>query len=59
MGLKGKKKAKKPAPTPEPEPDGDDSEEDLMGDQTWAQSNPEEFSAGVNDMFADWPNCVP
>ena len=31
----------------------DEDEEDLMGDQIWAQSDPAQFSAGVDDMFAD------
>lgn len=57
MGIKNrgnKKEKKKKEPEPEPDADGDeDSEEDLMGDQTWAQSDPDQFSAGVDDMFAD------
>eukprot|EP01048_Picozoa_sp_COSAG05_P020701 COSAG05_NODE_3590_length_1972_cov_105.107848_1_plen_359_part_10 len=53
-GSKKEKKKEKKKPEPEPEPDPDESEEeDLMGDQSWAQSDPDAFSAGVDDMFAD------
>ena len=31
--------------------DGEDEDEDLMGDQGWAQTNPADFSRAVNDMF--------
>lgn len=56
MGLKKsskkqKAKDKKAAKAAEPEPDGEE-EEDLMGDQSWAQAQSEEaFAAGVDNMF--------
>eukprot|EP01047_Picozoa_sp_COSAG01_P007108 COSAG01_NODE_264_length_19971_cov_62.193923_16_plen_245_part_00 len=57
---KDKKKGKKeePAPAPAPKASGDEGEEgseeeDLMGDQSWAKTNEEDFSSGVDAMFGD------
>ena len=52
-GKKGKKSAPAPAPAPVAQDEGgDEEEEDLMGDQSWAQAQSEEaFSTGVDDMF--------
>ena len=55
---KGKKK-KEPEPEPEPAGDDSDSEEDLMGDQSWAQSDPDAFIGEVDPAPGnDWTLTV-
>jgi colicin import membrane protein len=48
-----KKEEKKEEPEQETKADGEENEEDLLGDNQWAQTGEDEFSGAVGDMFAD------